>query len=40
MYQSDLSDEEWELIEHYFEPEDRRGSSHKHPRKLIVDALL
>ena len=40
MYPSDLSDEEWELICHHFEPKDRRGSSHKHPRKLIVDAIL
>ena len=40
MYPSDLSDEEWKLICHHFEPKDRRGSSHKHPRKLIVDAIL
>ena len=40
MYQSDLSDKEWELIDHYFEPKDRRGSSHKNPRKLMVDAIL
>ena len=40
MYQSDLSNEEWELICHHFEPKDRRGSSHKHPRKLMVDAIL
>ena len=40
MYPSDLSDEEWELIRHHFEPKDRRGSSHKHPRKLIADAIL
>jgi len=40
MYQSNLSDQEWELIHHHFEPKDRRGSSHQHPRKLIVDAIL
>ena len=40
MYPSDLSDKEWELICHYFEHNDRRGSSHKHPKKSIVDAIL
>ena len=40
MYPSDLSDEEWKLICHHFEPKDRRGSSHKHPKKLMVDAIL
>ena len=40
MYPSDLSDEEWNLICHHFEPNERRGSGHKHPKKLIVDAIL
>src|SRR5512143_3293205 len=40
MYPSALSDKEWELICHHFEPNHPRGSSHKHPRKLIVDAIL
>ena len=40
MYQSDLSNAEWELICHHFEPKDRRGSGHKHPKKFMVDALL
>lgn len=40
MYQSDLSDAEWELIRHHCEPKDRRGSSHQHPRKVVVDAIL
>jgi putative transposase len=40
MYQSDLSNEEWALIEHHFKPEDPRGSAHKHSKKLIVDAIL
>jgi putative transposase len=39
MYPSNLSDKEWELICHHFEPKDRRGSSHKSPKKLIVDAI-
>ena len=40
MYPSDLSDEEWQLICHHFEPKDRRGSGHKYPKKLMVDAIL
>ena len=40
MYQSDLSNKEWALIEHHFKPEDPRGSAHKHSKKLIVDAIL
>lgn len=40
MYQSDLSNEEWALIEYHFKPEDQRGSAHKHSKKLILDAIL
>ena len=40
MYQSDLKDEEWKLIEHHFSPTDRRGNSHKHDKKTIVNAIL
>lgn len=40
MYQSDLSNEEWTLIGHHFQPKDRRGHHHKHSKKLIVDAIL
>ena len=40
MYDSDLSNEEWALIEHYFIPQDQRGNAHKHPKKRIVDAIL
>jgi putative transposase len=39
-YPSDLKDNEWALIEPYFQPEDRRGSGCKHPRKRIVEAIL
>jgi putative transposase len=39
-YPSDLTDAEWALIEHYFQPRDRRGSASLHPRKRIVDAIL
>jgi hypothetical protein len=35
-YPSDLTDAEWALIEHYFQPRDRRGSASLHPRKRIV----
>ena len=40
MYQSDLKNEEWKLIEHHFFPTDRRGNSHKHDKKTIVNAIL
>jgi putative transposase len=39
-YPSDLKDKEWSLIEHHFQPRDRRGHASKHPRKQIVDAIL
>ena len=40
MYQSSLNDKEWGLIEHHFCPTDKRGSSYKHEKKIIVDAIL
>jgi len=40
MYDSDLSNEEWVLVEHHFDPKDQRGNAHKHPKKLIVDTIL
>ena len=40
MYDSDLSHEEWAIIEHHFHPTDQRGNAHKHPKKRIVDAIL
>lgn len=39
-YPSDLTETEWDLIQHYFLPSDRRGRAPDHPRKLIVDAIL
>jgi len=36
-YPSDLTDAEWEQIEHHFQPNDRRGSSCLH---LIRIAML
>lgn len=39
-YPSDLTEQEWSLIEHHFQRQDRRGRACKHPRKQIVDAVL
>jgi hypothetical protein len=39
-YASDVPAAHWEQIEHYFEPRDRRGSGHKHPKKQIVEGIL
>jgi putative transposase len=39
-YPSDLTDAEWERIQQHFEPKDRRGSAHIHPRRVIVNAIL
>ena len=40
MYDSDLSDAEWVLIEHHFEPQDNRGAQPIHPKRDIVNAIL
>ena len=37
-YPSGLTDAEWVLIEHHFQPRDQRGSASLHPRKRTVDA--
>jgi putative transposase len=39
-YQTDLKDSEWDLIKTYFEPNSKRGSSHKHEKKQIVNGIL
>lgn len=39
-YPSDLTETEWDLVQHHFLPRDRRGRDRVHPRKLIVDAIL
>jgi putative transposase len=39
-YKSDLSDAEWDLIKLDFDPSSKRGNSHKHAKKSIVDAIL
>ena len=37
---SDLSDAEWALIAHHFEPQDPRGIKPIHPKRCIVKAIL
>ena len=39
-YKSDLTDAEWGLIEQDFQPQSRRGNSHKHSKRMIVNAIL
>jgi len=41
MYDSDVSDEEWELIKHNFDPVDKRGGARKkHAKRDIVNAIF
>ncbi|EAR22206.1 IS5 family transposase [Nitrococcus mobilis] len=40
MYDSDLSDEQWQLIAHHFEPKDNRGAVPIHSKRTIVNAIL
>lgn len=40
MYASDLSDEEWRLIEHHFQRNDKRGAVPIHAKRDIVNAIL
>ncbi len=40
MYPSDLTDEQWKLIEHYFERPDPRGAESKHSKRTIVNAII
>ena len=40
VYQTDLKESEWDLIKTYFEPTSKRGSSHKHEKKQIVNGIL
>ena len=40
MYDSDLSNEEWLIIQHHFNQKDPRGNAHQHSKKSIVDAIL
>jgi transposase len=40
MYPSDLSDDEWHLIEPFFRRPDPRGNQGKHAKRDIVNAIL
>ncbi len=40
MYPSDLTDEEWHLIEPFFQRPDPRGNQGKHAKRDIVNAIL
>ncbi len=40
MYDSDLKDEEWELIARHFEPKDPRGRKPAHCKRDLVNAIL
>ena len=40
MYDTDLSAEQWALIEHHFQPQDNRGAAPKHPKRDVVNAIL
>jgi transposase len=39
-YPSDLTDEEWELVEPLLPPPGEGGRPEKHPRREVVDAIL
>jgi transposase len=40
MYDSDLSDEEWGLLEHHFQRQDNRGARSVHAKRDVVNAIL
>ncbi|MEQ1738314.1 MAG: transposase [Methyloglobulus sp.] len=40
MYDSDVTQEEWGLIEAYFQPTDKRGAVPKHDKRVIVNAIF
>lgn len=40
MYPSDLKDDQWNAIEHYFERSDPRGAVSKHSKRVIVNAII
>ena len=41
MCDSDVTDEEWELIKHYFDPTDSRGGARpKHAKRDVVNAIF
>jgi len=40
MYASDITDKEWELIEHLFQRRDNRGAKAIHDKRTIVNAIF
>jgi putative transposase len=40
MYNSDVSDEQWDLIAPFFAPLDPRGSTSTHAKRAIVNAIF
>ena len=40
MYDSDVTQEEWGLVEVYFHPTDKRGAVPKHDKRTIVNAIF
>lgn len=40
MYDSDLTDQEWELVKHFFDRRDNRGIKPTHKRRDIVNAIM
>lgn len=40
MYESDVTDAEWDLIEHYFRPQDARGADPIHAKRDVVNAIF
>ena len=36
----DLSDHEWDLVADLFDPDGRRGTPARHPRRRMVEAML
>ncbi len=40
MYQSNLSDQQWSEIEHFFRRSDPRGAKSIHSKQTIVNAIL
>ena len=40
MCDNDLSDKEWLLIEHHFQPSDNRGAEPTHAKRAIINAIL
>ena len=39
-YPNDLKTEEWQLIEKFFEPTDKRGNQSKHTKQHVVNAIM